>query len=102
MKIELDVVVGHHHGKPVHHLLANAIFVFSLIQALPLIIAPLFVDATTHLKKRCLLVSLSIRPVFFFGRTNMAVFEGKKSSYDTISDDEEFSSVPSRYFFGQR
>ena len=67
-----------------------------------------FLDASAHLDKRsCPSVGPSVRRSVprYFRTTNMAVFEGKKSSNDiinndTISDDEVVASyVPPRYLF---
>ena len=50
----------------------------------------------------------SVHSVFFFLVTNVAIFEGKKSSYDitnkdTMSDDEEVASyVPPRYLLDRK
>ena len=71
-----------------------------------------FLDATTHLYKRsCPSIRRSVGPsvgppvLRYFRATNMAVFEGKKSSNGiinngTMSDDEIVASdVPPRYLF---
>ena len=54
-----------------------------------------FLDATTHLYKwSCPSVRPSVRPYVpcYFRTTNMTVLEGKKSSNDTMSDDEVIAS----------